>query len=273
MKKKSAIFSIPKPLIGMIHLPALPGTPASRLSVNQIVDKALEEAEIYCEEGIHALMLENMHDLPYLRRQVGPEIVAAMTAAARELKRFSNLPCGVQILAGANKQALAVAQAADLDFVRVEGFVFSQISDEGMMHSDAGELLRYRRQIGAEHIAIWADIKKKHSSHAITADVGIAEMAKAAEFFRADGLIITGTSTGLSANVEELKAVREAAGLPLLVGSGITAENIKTYLPLADGFIVGSYFKEGGCWDAPLSRERVRELVELVELVESGKSG
>src|SRR6185295_17642379 len=108
-----------------------------------------------------------------------------------------SLPLGVQVLAGANKEALAVAHAAGCQFIRAEGFVFAHVADEGLMpEADAGSLLRYRRAIGAEHIAVLADIKKKHSSHAITADVDLAETAKAAEFFGAEGVVVTGTATG-----------------------------------------------------------------------------
>lgn len=107
--------------------------------------------------------MENMHDIPYLNRHVGPEIVAAMSVVCSEVRRVvNNLPCGIQILAGANKEALAVAKAADLQFIRAEGFVFSHIADEGTMNSDAGELLRYRKQIGADKILVFTDIKKKH---------------------------------------------------------------------------------------------------------------
>ena len=104
-----------------------------------------------------------MHDIPYLNRQVGPEIVASMSVVCNEVKKeANNLPCGIQILAGANKEALAVAKAAGLQFIRAEGFVFSHIADEGTMNSDAGELLRYRKQIDADDILVFTDIKKKH---------------------------------------------------------------------------------------------------------------
>ncbi len=265
MKSFLKLFDVAKPIIGMVHLRALPGTPDSRLSVKEIVNLAVKEALIYREAGIHGLLVENMHDLPYLCRKVGPEVVAAMTLAAAEVKRQTGLPCGVQVLAGANREALAIALAAELDFIRAEGFVFSQVSDEGLMHSDAGELLRYRLQIGAKHLFVLTDIKKKHSAHAITADVDIAGMAAAADFFKSDGLILTGVSTGLSANEEDLLAVRRATDIPLLVGSGLTAENIGLYLPLADAFIVGSFFKQGGRWAGELDARRVEALLRARE--------
>ena len=163
----------------MVHVAALPGTPRNSAGIAEIVSAALRDTLLLVEGGVDAIMIENMHDRPYLNRIAGPEIVSAMTAVAVELRRKIKLPLGIQILAGANKAALAVALAAGFDFIRAEGFVFGHLADEGWMNSDAGELLRYRKQIGAEHIQIFTDIKKKHASHAVTTDVTIAETAKA----------------------------------------------------------------------------------------------
>jgi membrane complex biogenesis BtpA family protein len=174
----SSIFGVRRALIGMIHLPALPGTPQNELSVDAICEQALDSARKLRDAGFHGLMIENMHDRPYLRRDVGPEIVAAMVAVGREVRRAASLPLGVQILGGANRAALATALGCDADFVRVEGFVFSHVADEGLMHSDAGDLLRYRRTIGGAQIRVFADIKKKHAAHAITSDIDLVESAR-----------------------------------------------------------------------------------------------
>lgn len=253
-----------KRIIGMVHVQALPGTPLNRFSIQEIINAAITEALLYQRLGLDAILIENMHDIPYLKRDLGPEISCAMTAVACALKRTTSLPLGIQILAGANFAALAVAKAARLDFIRAEAFVFAHVADEGIMESDAGELLRYRKAIDAEDIMIFTDIKKKHSAHSITNDVDIAATASAAEFFLADGLIVTGSSTGKAADLEELQAVRASVKLPLLIGSGLTADNIQAYLPLADGFIVGSHFKEEGLWSNPISAKRVKEFMTRV---------
>lgn len=253
----------PRPLtvIGMIHVAALPGTPRHRASLADIVAQALAEANIYRDAGIHALMLENMHDIPYVQ-QPGTEVTAAMAVIAREVKRACpDLPLGIQILAGGNRAALAVALAAGADFIRAEAFVFGHVADEGYMDSCAGDLLRYRKAIGAEQIAIFTDIKKKHSAHAITADVDIVQTAQAAEFFLTDGLILTGATTGAAASVEELRAVAAVAQTPILIGSGITAENLADYQPHADAVIVGSYVKQGGHWANAPDPARIRALM------------
>lgn len=247
----------------MIHVPALPGTPVYSGEWQQLLQKVAAEAELLKAHRVDGLLLENMHDTPYLNRNVGPEIVAGMTAAALQVKAIApDLPCGIQILAGANQAALAVALTAGLQFIRAEGFVFGHLADEGWMNSDAAELLRYRRLINAEHISVFTDIKKKHSSHAMSADVSLAETAHAAHFFRSDGLIITGSATGTQAAVEDIQEVQNACPeLPILVGSGISAENAGTYKPLVDGVIVGSALKEKGHWANDLSSERIDTLV------------
>ena len=195
-----------------------------------------------------------------------------------------------------------MAKAVSADFVRVEGFVFSHVGDEGWTDSCAGELLRYRRTIGAEDVMVWSDIKKKHwcvegdwggagkrgtggrvqeggregkrgfvhidclhfifSSHAVTADISISDVAKAAEFFCSDGVVVTGTETGLPAADQDIAAVKRATSLPLIVGSGVTEENLEKYHGLADALIVGSHFKVGGHWHGDVEEERVRRFME-----------
>ena len=243
-------------LIGVIHVGALPGTPAAARSIDQLIEQAVAEARIYRDGGFTALAIENTHDRPYLRGGAGPEIVAAMTSIACAIRREVAMPLGVQILAGANREAISVAHASGADFVRVEGFVFAHVADEGVIQSCAGDLLRYRRQIGAERVLVFADIKKKHSAHAITADVSIAETAEAAAFFQADGVIVTGAATGVAASSDEVDAVARHVHLPVLVGSGITPENLPQFAS-ATGFIVGSSVKQHGRWDQPLEPARV----------------
>ena len=248
----------------MIHLPALPGTPHNRVSVDEIVVSACREAESMAACGVDALLIENMHDRPYLRAAVGPEIVSVMTAAACAIRGSVSLPCGVQVLAAANEEALAVALGAGLDFIRAEGFVFAHVADEGVIEGCAAKLLRARKAWGAEAVKIFTDIKKKHSSHAITADVDIVETAHAAEFFCSDGVIVTGTATGEPVDMGELAAVAGSTDLPVLVGSGATQENVEALFPHASAVIVGSYFKSGGRWDGPVDPTRVNAFTRRV---------
>lgn len=258
------LFDIQKPVIAMIHIDALPGSPKYSGSVKSIIEKSLFEAATYQECGIEALMIENMHDIPYLNREVGPEITSVMSIILYEIKKKFNMPTGIQILAGANKDALASAHSAGADFIRAEGFVFAHVADEGTFNSDAGELLRYRKIIGADNVLVFTDIKKKHSSHSITADTSIAETAKAAEFFLSDGVIITGSATGKEPSLEEIKEVKEKVNIPVLAGSGITEKNASQYLEYCDALIIGSHFKIDGNWANTVDSERVKSFLDKI---------
>ena len=263
MTLNSTPFPGPKCVIGMVHVRALPGTPYQTQFLPDIVRTAADEARVLADAGCDALLIENMHDRPYLLRAVGPEITAAMTAVGVAVRQAADLPLGVQVLAGANREALAVAQACGARFIRAEGFAFAHVADEGLMDTaDAGGLLRYRKQIGAEAVALWADVKKKHASHAITADVNLAETAKATEFFGADGIIITGVATGCPADVADVRAAKEAVRVPVAIGSGLTPENLERYWPWTDAFIVGSSIKRDGVWSNPIEPARLRAFLD-----------
>ena len=259
------IFPTSKPVIAMIHVDALPGTPRHQFSIAEITDHAIREAELYRRAGVDVIAIENMHDIPYLKHTGGPEIVAAMTMIGQAIKATCGLPCGLQILAGANTEAMAAAHAAQLDFIRVEGYVFGHVADEGYIDASAGELKRYQKQIGAEGILIFTDIKKKHSAHAVTGDVDIAETAHAAEFFLSDGVIVTGPATGLTADLADVSAVKNAVEIPVLIGSGVTLDNVAACLKHSDGLIVGSYFKTDGYWANSVDYDRTAAFMEAVK--------
>jgi membrane complex biogenesis BtpA family protein len=258
------LFPHPKPVIGVIHVGALPGTPANNLNVAALTDLIVREVEAYGTGGVDGIMLENMHDVPYLKGSVGAEIVAAMAVIGRAAKAESRLPVGVQILAGANIEAMAVAHAAGLDYIRAEGYVFAHVADEGLIEASAARLLRYRKMIGAEHVRVWADVKKKHAAHVITSDISLGATAEAVEFMRGDAVIVTGSVTGEAPQLADVREAKAHCRLPVLLGSGVDASNITDFYPVADGFIIGSYFKRDGHWANGVDQERVERLMTVV---------
>jgi membrane complex biogenesis BtpA family protein len=259
------MFSRSKPVVGVIHVGALPGTPRSTQTVSELVMSARREAKIYREGGVDAVYIENMHDVPYLRSEVGPEIVAAMTAIGIEVKSECGLPVGIQILAGANVEAMAVAHAAGLDFIRAEGYAYAHVADEGLIQASAAKLLRYRRMIGAVNVQVWADVKKKHSAHAITADVSLGTTAHTVEFMGADCVIVTGNVTGEAPKIADVLEARTHCHLPVILGSGISEDNINEFYHESDGFIVGSSFKLDGLWSNTVDPARVTRFMSIVD--------
>jgi len=260
----TALFPTPKPVIGVIHVGALPGTPRGSKSVAELVKEAKEEARVYRECGIDGVIIENMHDVPYLKGEAGPEIVAAMTAIGVEVKSECQLPVGIQILAGANIEAMAVAHAAGLDFIRAEGYAYAHIADEGLIEASAAKLLRYRKMIGAERVQVWADVKKKHSAHTITADVILGQTAETVEFMGADCVIVTGSVTGEAPQVADVKEAKSHCHLPVFLGSGISQANIDQFYNEADGFIIGSAFKLEGLWSNTIDPARVTRFKKIL---------
>ena len=248
----------------MVHVGALPGTPHSQKGVREIATQAAGEARVLIEAGFDALIIENMHDAPYVNGPHDPAVTAAMTRVGVAVREVigERVPLGVQVLSRGEREALAVASAIGAEFIRCENFVFAHVADEGLMaEAAAGPLLRYRRAIGAERIRIFADVKKKHASHALTADISLGEAAEAAALFGADGLIVTGTATGKATRPDDVAAVRGATKLPVLVGSGVTPEQVRVLFRHADGLIVGSFIKRDGVWSNPIEGARCRQIV------------
>lgn len=253
----------------MIAVEALPGTPLFRGSLAEIVDRAVADAEAYRAAGVDALMLENSFDLPYTRPPLSEAVLEGMGQVARAVRATFAGPIGLQLLEAANLDAIELAAAADLQFIRAEGYVFAHIGGAGLIEGCAGHLLRRRRAIGAEHIQVFADLKKKHCAHALTADLDLAEHARQAEFFLTDGHIVTGPRTGAEPRVEDLRAVRAVARRPVWIGSGVTPENLPHLFPEADGFIVGSTFREGGDFRGGLEVARLERFVDAFRCLKS----
>ncbi|MBU6413247.1 MAG: BtpA/SgcQ family protein [Planctomycetes bacterium] len=266
----------PHALIGMVHVRALPGTPFARLGLDEIERIAVQEAMVLAGCGFDGIIIENMHDRPYVHGAHGPETTAGLTRIACAIRqRLPRMPMGVQVLSGGNKEALAIALAAGAQFIRCENFVFAHVADEGLLtRAEAGELLRFRKTIGAEHIQVWCDIKKKHASHAVTADISIGDVAEGARFFGADAVIVTGSATGKPADPRDLDRVKRATPEQrVFVGSGVSVDNVAEFLSRGNGVIVGSELKRGGVWSNDLEEKRCQRMADAVKQWRSSAAG
>jgi len=260
---KNARMLPPKFLAAMIAVLPLPGSPLYDGNDQKVIDQALADLEVYKEAGVDSVLLENDHDLPYIQPPLDEKGVAVMTKIAREVRGRFDGPIGIQMLEAANITSLEIAAEADLDYIRVEAFVFAHVGGSGIINGSAGKILRRRKELKAEHIRVFADVKKKHGSHSLTIDLDIKDEIMQAEFFLADGIIVTSQFTGINPDKNDLIKAKSATKLPVLIGSGMTAENIQDYLPLADGFIVGSYFRNDGKFLEKLEPERLNKFIKV----------
>ena len=250
--------TLPNKFLGaMIAVLPLPGAPRYGGDDKRIVAQALSDMRHYLSAGVDALVLENSQDLPYIKPPLPARAVQVMKRVAREMRNRFAGPIGIQMLEAANETALEIAHEADLDFLRVEGYVFAHVGGAGLIEGCAGKILRQRKAQGCEHIKVFGDVKKKHCSHALTGDLDILDEVKQAEFFLVDGVIVTGARTTEPPAAAELRSVKKHAHVPVLIGSGMTPENIESYFSLADGFIVGSTFRQDGRFLGALDPKRL----------------
>ncbi len=258
------MLTLPDKFLGaMIAVLPLPGAPRYGGNDRQIVKQALSDLEHYAQAGVDAIVLENSHDLPYIKPPLPARAIEVLKHVATEVRRRFAGPIGIQVLEAANETALEIAHQADLDFLRVEGYVFAHVGGAGLIEGCAGRLLRRRQELDCEHIKVFGDVKKKHCSHALTGDLDVLDEVKQAEFFLVNGVIVTGARTTEPPAVAELRRVKRHARVPVLIGSGMTPANIKTYFPLADGFIVGSTFREGGRFLGALEPRRLAAFMKV----------
>ena len=253
------------PVIGMVHLQPLPGSPRFGGSVEAVRAGALRDAELLAEGGVSGIMIENYGDIPFHPGPVPAHVVASMTALAAEIRRaVPNVPIGINVLRNDGRAALAIAHAVGASFIRVNVLCGARVTDQGVIQGIAHELMRDRARLGATNVKVFADVDVKHSAPLAPRPIA-EEVADTVERGLADAVIVSGTGTGRPTDVEQLRAVKQAAGAtPVFVGSGATVETVGSYVQYADGLIVGSAFKVEGRAHHAVDVARVRALVSAV---------
>ena len=272
MNVQSAVASTPFPeasFIAMIGLMPLPGSPGFGGSEQAVMDRALADLAAYQAVGVDAILLENSGDLPYIKPPLEPRALELVERIAARVRAAFAGPVGLQLLEAANLDAMRIAAACGLDFIRVEGYVFAHIGGAGLIEGCAGHLLRLRTRLDALRVRVFADVRKKHCSHALTGDLPLGEHVRQADFFNADGIVITGPRTGAEPNTDDLREARSAASLPILIGSGMTPGNLEQFFDHADGFIVGSCLREGGRFLGHLSPQRLENFMREFQRLKS----
>ncbi|MBI3723175.1 BtpA/SgcQ family protein [bacterium] len=264
------LFQGRKPLVGVVHLAPLPGTPRWRAegkaSLDEILERAREQASGLLATGFDGLIVENYGDAPFERESVPPEIVASMALAVGEVMGVARgAPVGVNVLRNDARAALGIAVACGARFVRVNVHQGVAATDQGIVVGRAAETLRARDLLAASgeqaSVAIWADVHVKHARPLDSDDVARAA-SDAVERALADAVLVSGPATGEAPDEAHVRRAREGArGAPLLLASGLTRENAGRLVPLVDGAIAASDALEGGRAGARVDAARARALV------------
>jgi hypothetical protein len=250
-------------LLGVVHLRPLPGSPRFAGSLRDVIDFAIADARSYERGGAHAIFIENFGDVPFPKGNVAPETIAAMTAVGCAVRAAVKLPIGFNVLRNDAQAALALCAACGGEFIRVNVHSGAMLTDQGLIEGDAYHTLRYRQRI-APGAQIFADV---HVKHAVPLGDWTLEDAAHDTVDRglADALIVSGVGTGQAADIADVKRVRRACPkAKLLLGSGVNAANVKSYLRFADGVIVGSSLKRDGQLANPVDPQRVTALAKAM---------
>lgn len=253
----SDIFPNRKPVIGMVHLPPLPLSPLWQgAGTDELVDFALKDAKALADGGVDALIIENQNDQPFQIGHGNAATVAFMAVLAREVRSAVIIPIGVNILFNDWQAEIAVAEAVQASFIRVEVLVDTSWSDMGLLEACAPDLLRMRSALHSK-VKIFADVQGKYTTPC--APRPLVDSAKdAQQRGLADAIIVTGSGTGHATPIDSIREVKSTVSIPVLAGSGTTPDNINDIFSVADGAIVGSYFKSDGKLLNPVDIERVR---------------
>jgi len=258
-----SLFEKSKVIIGMVHLKPMPGFPGSSGDMSAIINHAVEDALTLQRGGVDGLIVENIFNRPR-QKTVGPETVAPMALAMKEIVEAVDIPVGIKVLFNDVKAELAIVNCTGAHFVRVSVYTDAVVAMAGIIEGCAYEAITYRRMLGAEHIKILADLHIKHAAPLAPRPVEHSAF-DAATSGMADGLVVTGQRTGLATNPDDVIAVkRTVPGKLLLVGSGTNIDNVNEILQHADGAIVGTHFKVDGVIENPVDENRVRRFMERV---------
>ncbi|GAB0105200.1 BtpA/SgcQ family protein [Nocardia sp. JMUB6875] len=254
-----------KSVIACVHLLPTPGSPGYRGSVAEIYDTAMEEVELFADCGVDALIVENFRDGPFHPGVVPPETIAILAGVTREVVRSTSLPVGVAVLRNDAAGALAIAECTGAQFIRVNVHIGAVLAEQGIVTGSAHETLRMRRNLGS-NVAILADAHVKHARPWAYPDLATEVRDLSG---RAEGIVVSGELTGLATVPEDLETARRASSKPVYVGSGVTPDNLGSVFPLADGFIVGSYFKTDGVASKAVDRPRVEKFMDRMRELKS----
>ncbi len=258
------IFGSQNPVLGVVHLLPLPGSPRWQGDLQVVIDRAEQEATALASGGVNGIIVENFFDAPFTKGQVDPAVVSAMSLVVQRLQTLITLPIGINVLRNDGRSALAVATCVGAKFIRVNVLTGVMATDQGLIEGCAHDLLRYSQTLGSQ-VSILADVLVKHARSLSSPNLTTA-VQETIHRGMADGIILSGWATGSPPSLEDLELAKAAAGdHPVFIGSGADWENIGTLMQAADGVIVASSLKRHGNINQPIDPIRVGQFVEAMQ--------
>ena len=259
-------------VIGMVHCAPLMGYdeyPGEK----EVEKKFKTDLHTLIKGGVDAVMIENNYDTPHFEK-AKRSTVPQLTKLCLQARKITDKPLGLCVLWNDYETALSIAKIAGFNFVRIPVFVDKVKTAHGVFDKKAKEVLEFREQINAQDILVFADVQVKHAKHLIKRPLGDA--VRDAVNSGADGIIITGKWTGDPPTIDDVREAYKITGdIPLLIGSGVTSDNVKNYD--VSGIIIGSYFKEKFFpdkkdehnifpWSCKIELDKVKDFMKSVKL-------
>ncbi|MDI6807879.1 MAG: BtpA/SgcQ family protein [Candidatus Eisenbacteria bacterium] len=255
------VFGKEKPLIGMVHLLPLPGSPRSKTSVDEVARRAMLDSKALIKADFDGLLIENFGDAPFFPDQVEPMTISSMTLVGERLREtFPRVPIGINVLRNDCLSSLSIAHAIGAQFIRVNLLCGVAVTDQGMIEGKTHLLMRLKKALGAQ-VMVFADVFVKHARFLGVDEIGQVGR-ETVERGLADGLIVTGPETGQEADLSDVRLLRTLLpGIPLIVGSGLNPRNARKAALASDGAIVGTYIKKNALVGNPVDPVRARKIV------------
>jgi len=259
----SELFGVDRPVLGGMLLPPLPGAPRSAMSVFDIADRAVQEARDFEAAGVRGVTLENVGDNPFPRDRAADETVAAFAVIAAAVRRAVSIPIGINVMRNSWSAAMAIAAAVDAQYIRINVLGDALASDQGIIQGCASELLRFRRNLGAENIRIFADVDCKHGGPLTTRPLDV--IAKDTAYRQmADVLLVTGTDSDTPPVLTDIETVKAAVpDVPVVIASGMSDSSVDL-VKACDGTTIGTFARN---WNlgGPIDQDVVRNFVARVQ--------
>lgn len=254
-----------KPIIGMIHLLPLPGSFAFDGDFDVVLKRAIDDARTLKQGGCDALMIENHGDAPYeIGENIDVSTFCAITTIINKLQSETDLPLGLSCVSNGVLGSIAIAASTSVSFIRCSSWTNGYFNAYGYVKPIASKALKHAKSLCLDHLEFLSDICVKNGSHFLIHDKTLKDHFNDAQHAKADGIIITGTDSGVQPQVNDVLQIKRASKIKIILGSGADRQNIKEFLPICDGMIVGSHFKNDGDLDSPIILERVQNFMNLV---------